>query len=326
MPGQKFGLVIHGGAGEILREEMPTELEERFRTTLGHVLAAGYAVLDDGGTSLDAVAAAVVLLEDSPLFNAGHGAVINSDGECEHDAAIMSGEAMRAGAVAGVRRIRNPILLAREVMLRSRHVLLAGTGAEEFAEEIGSEFVPNEYFRTPFRVAQREAVRRLAQKFESGTGEHSATSFTADDNYLMRELKYGTVGCVALDRQGGLAAGTSTGGMLNKRFGRVGDAPIVGAGTYANDVTCAVSATGQGEYFMRACAAHEVSARMEHARESLFDAATRTLRKVGALGGSGGLIAIDRAGNVALPFNSSGMYRAFRVFGQAPRVALFGDE
>lgn len=324
-----FGLVIHGGAGDIRREEMSDSLEKKFRKVLGEIVDAGHALLAAKRSALDVVTECVARLEDCPLFNSGVGANLNADGECELDASVMDGRTLAAGAVAGVRTVRSPIRLARDVMERSRHVLLAAAGAEEFARALGHEAVDNTYFQTPFRRAQWERVRkmeRLHAAQPAGPGPQLLTSFSADDNYLMRELKYGTVGCVALDQSGNLAAATSTGGMLNKRFGRVGDSPLIGAGTYADDFACAVSCTGQGEFFVRVGVAKDVAARMTYGRDSLADAARGALYRVGELGGSGGLIAIDRAGRVALPFNTSGMYRAHRVGDAKPVVAIFGDE
>ncbi len=324
-----FGLVIHGGAGDVRRDEISASLEEKFRRVLGETLAAGHALLAAGRPALDVVTETVALLEDCPLFNSGVGANLNADGECELDASVMDGRTLAAGAVAGVRTVRSPIRLARDVMGRSNHVLLAAAGAEEFARAIGHEAVANAFFQTPFRRAQWERVREMERHQAdqpSGLESNLLTSFSADDNYLMRELKFGTVGCVALDQSGSLAAGTSTGGMLNKRFGRVGDSPLIGAGTYADDFACAVSCTGQGEYFVRVGVAKDVAARMIYGRDSLADAARGALVRVGELGGSGGLIAIDRAGHVALPFNTAGMYRAYRVGGAGPVVAIFGDE
>jgi len=249
---------------------------------LKQALEAGFQVLQ-GGTALDAVAAAVVVLEDSPLFNAGRGACFNADGEIEMDASIMDGAKLRAGAVAAVKRIRNPVLAARAVMEHTRHVLLAGAGAERFASEKGLKLEKPEYFHTETR---REALRRNLQ------GHH------------------GTVGAVALDADGNLAAATSTGGYTGKMAGRVGDSPLVGAGTYADNRSCAVSGTGMGEAFIRAAVAHDVCARMRYARASLAAAAAAALRSVATLGGDGGLVAVDRRGNVAMPFNSEGMFRA----------------
>ncbi len=320
------GIIIHGGCGEILASEISTALADRFREALSQAREAGWTVLERGGSSLDAVTSAILALEDCPLFNSAHGACLNAAGEAELDASIMDGRSLAAGAVTGVRHIRNPIRLARDVMERSSHVLMAGAGAEAFARELGYEMMPNEYFRTAFRIAQQARVREweAAQAAPSGAdGRPHATSFSADDNVLFRELNFGTVGAAALDQAGHLAAGTSTGGMMNKRFGRVGDSPIIGAGTYANDATCAVSGTGWGEYFMRVNAAHEVSARMEHGRASLAAAASGAIARVGDIGGKGGLIAIDRAGNVAMPFNAPGMYRAHQVAGKTPFVGIF---
>lgn len=320
-----FGLVIHGGAGVISRNELPPELEAQFRARLNEALDAGYAVLEKGGSALEAVTAAVRLLEDSPLFNAGRGAVMNADGLCELDASIMNGRTLEAGAVAGLHHIRNPIDLARDVMEKSAHVMMAGRGAEKFAEALGYELVPNEYFHTDLRRRQLEEARKKEQSGGASVFTNGRVTFaTVDDNYLINEFKFGTVGCVALDRQGNLAAGTSTGGMTNKKFGRVGDSPIIGAGTYAKNSTAAISCTGHGEYFIRAAVAHEVSAQMEYRRLPLAEAAQAAIDKVGALGGTGGLIAIDARGHVAMPFNTPGMYRGHRLAGQSARVEIFG--
>ncbi len=321
-----FGLVIHGGAGTINRSEMSPELEAQFRAKLNEALAAGYAVLERGGPALDAVTAAINLLEDSPLFNAGRGAVMNADGQCELDASIMNGRTLEAGAVAGVQHIRNHINLARDVMEKSAHVMLAGKGAEKFAQQLGYELVPNEYFHTDLRRLQLEKAREKEKSGSAAIFAHGRMTFaTVDDNYLLREMKFGTVGCAALDQQGNLAAGTSTGGMTNKKFGRVGDSPIIGAGAYAKNTTAAVSCTGHGEYFIRAGVAHEVSVQMEYRHLSLAEAAQAAIARVGALGGTGGLIAIDARGNVALPFNTTGMYRGWRTSGQPATVEIFGS-
>jgi isoaspartyl peptidase/L-asparaginase-like protein (Ntn-hydrolase superfamily) len=272
-------IAIHGGAG-VLRADKPGASQ---RAVLKQALEAGYEALKRGESSLDAVAAAVVVLEDSPLFNAGRGSSLNSDGEIEMDASIMEGAGLRAGAVAAVRRIRNPILAARAVMEASRHVLLAGEGAERFARKHGLKLEPPEYFHT---------ARRLAALKKNLTRYH------------------GTVGAVALDSAGNLAAATSTGGYTGKMPGRVGDSPIIGAGTYADNRACAVSGTGLGEAFIRAAVGHDVCARMRYAGASLAAAAGAALKNVANLGADGGLIAVDRRGNVAMPFNSEGMYRA----------------
>jgi beta-aspartyl-peptidase (threonine type) len=293
MPAGKYALAIHGGAGIISPAQMTPELEHDLRAGLQRSLEAGRAVLRKGGSSLDAVAAAVQVLEDDPLFNAGRGAVFTSAGTHEMDAAIMDGKTLAAGAVGCVQRVRNPINLARAVMEKSPHVLLAGKGAEDFARELGFELVDENYFYTEQRWRALERVRQAE----------------ADRPALSDQDRHGTVGAVALDQTGNLAAATSTGGNTNKRPGRIGDTPIVGAGTYANNETCAVSATGDGEFFVRAVAAHDLSALIKHREMSLGEAAQAVLDKVAALGGTGGLIAIDRQGNIALPFNTNGMYR-----------------
>ena len=323
------GLVLHGGAGVITRDKLGPELEALYREDLGRALAAGHAILAAGGPALDAVVAAIRILEDSPRFNAGRGAVLNAEGRCELDASIMDGRNLAAGAVAGVTRVRNPITLARAVMERSPHVLFAGAGAERFAEQVGGiELVPNEYFQTERR---REELLRAQQKEREQANRRAALGgpagplfATIDENdSLDVERKFGTVGCVALDQHGNLAAGTSTGGMTNKKFGRVGDSPLIGAGTYAANATCAVSATGHGEYFIRVGVARDIAAQVEYRGVPLAEAAAATLAKVQALGGDGGVIAIDRAGNIALPFNTPGMYRAHHLAGQAPEIAIF---
>jgi beta-aspartyl-peptidase (threonine type) len=319
-PAPRYGLVIHGGAGVILRSEMKPEREAEYRAKLAEAVDAGYAVLDRGGPALEAVTTVVNLLEDSPLFNAGKGAVLNADGVCELDAAVMDGLTQAAGAVAGVRHIRNPINLARDVMLKSPHVMMIGEGAEIFARSLGYEFVPNEYFQTEHRRQQLERAQQLERKPAAAGG------FTAADRDFSRQARYGTVGCVALDRSGNLAAGTSTGGMTNKKFGRVGDVPVIGAGTYASNATCAVSATGWGEFFIRVGVARDIAAQLEYGHKPLAEAAAATLAKVKALGGDGGVIALDAQGNFAADFNSPGMYRAHRLSGQPAVVAIYGDE
>jgi L-asparaginase / beta-aspartyl-peptidase len=276
-----IAIAIHGGAG--VERRLSPERVALYRVGLDHALSAGYAILKSGGTSLDAVTAAVVALEDDPLFNAGRGAVYNSAGKHELDASIMEGATLRAGAVAAVNRVRNPVLAARAVMERSPHVLLAGNSAEQFAKREGLSLVKPSYFHTAERLA---ALRRGAKRH------------------------HGTVGAVALDSEGNLAAATSTGGYTGKLPGRVGDSPIIGAGTYADNASCAVSGTGWGEAFIRVALAHEVSARMRHLGESLANAARAGLKKVALIGGDGGLVAVDRRGNIAMPFNSEGMLRA----------------
>ena len=311
---RECAMVVHGGAGTILREEMTREREQEYRGKLSQALQAGQKILDGGGSSLDAVEAAIVVMEDSPLFNAGKGAVFNSQGEHELDASIMEGAGLKAGAVAGVRKIKNPIRAARAVMEKSPHVLMSGDGAEEFAQEQGIEFVEPDYFFDQKRWEQLQKAR----------GEKRQ----ALDHSLFRdEEKFGTVGAVALDRKGNLAAGTSTGGMTNKKFGRVGDSPIIGAGTYADNRTCAVSCTGHGEYFIRTAAAHEVSALMAHKEWKIQRAVDEVIHKqIGGLGGSGGAIALDARGNVAMSFNTPGMYRGWSKSGREANISLYKEE
>lgn len=289
-------LLVHGGAG-VIRAKLTAAIEQEVHRDLGRALEAGRALLQAGAGSLDAVAAAVVVLEDSPHFNAGKGAVFTHDGRNELDASIMDGATQRAGAIAGVQHIRNPILLARAVMEHSDHVMLFGAGAEAFAASVGFETVEPGYFHTDERWQQlQEALAAESARQPSEQG---------------RVVHYGTVGAVALDRDGHLAAATSTGGMTNKRWGRVGDSPIIGAGTYA-DAHCAVSATGWGEFFLRAAVARDICARVEYGGQSVEQAAAALVRDVlPRLGGDGGVIAIDREGNFTLPFNTDGMYRGW---------------
>lgn len=306
---QPTALVIHGGAGTMSREALTPEREAAIRADLDRALDAGNAVLSAGGSALDAVTAAVVVLEESPHFNAGKGAVFNAQGINELDASIMEGHTLRAGAVAGVHRVRNPIRLARGVMEQSRHVMLIGEGAETFGASIGIEFVDPSWFRTEQRWQQLEDARARE----------------AAQAAIPREYHFGTVGAVALDREGHIAAATSTGGMTNKRWGRVGDAPIVGAGTWA-DARCGVSATGWGEFFIRLGVAKDICARMAYRGDSLDDAASEVImRDVPALGGDGGVIALDSAGNVSLPFNTSGMYRGWVKPDGSRGTAIFSE-
>jgi L-asparaginase / beta-aspartyl-peptidase len=296
MKKDKFVLAIHGGAGTIERANMTADKEREYRAGLERALQAGYDILKTGGSSLDATEAAVRVLEDDPHFNAGKGAVFTSAGTNELDAAIMDGRTLKAGTVAVLRHIKNPIQLARLVMEKSSHVMFSGEGAEKFATENGVRLVDQKYFFTQERWDALQKMK-AAEK-----NRHASLVITDQD-------RHGTVGAVALDQSGNLAAATSTGGTTNKRPGRVGDSPIIGGGTYANNATCAVSATGDGEYFIRATVAHDISALMEYRGMKLSDAAQTVLDKVAKLGGSGGVIAVDRDGNIALPFNTSGMYR-----------------
>lgn len=302
-----FRLAIHGGAGAIARSKMTPELEAKYRADLERALRTGHAVLQKGGTSLDAVVATIEVLEDSPLFNAGKGAVFTHDGKNELDAAIMDGATLKAGAIAGVHHVKNPIALARLVMDRSVHVMLTGDGAEQFAKENGVTLVDAKYFYTEQRwKGLQDTIREEDAERKAGKKNAYVVRMSEDDDH-----KYGTVGCVALDRSGNLAAGTSTGGLTNKRWGRIGDSPIIGAGTYANNRTCAVSGTGTGEFFIRSVVGHDISALMEYKGLSVTEAADEVIKKVGAIGGDGGVIAMDHDGNVAMPFNTEGMYRGW---------------
>lgn len=321
-----IAIAIHGGAGTILRSELSADLEREYHATLAQALDAGYAVLRKGGSSLDAVEASVRVMEDSPLFNAGKGAVFSHDGINELDAAIMDGSTLAAGAVAGVKTVRNPITLARRVMDSSPHVMLVGDGAEAFARSQNIELVDPSYFRTERRWQQ---LQKLLKKDQEATGlsEDGDQAKGRKQSYRFsdQENRFGTVGAVALDSSGRLAAATSTGGMTNKRWGRVGDAPVIGAGTYANAV-CAVSATGHGEYFIRAAVAHDICLRVDYLKQPLAEAASAVVHdKLVKLGGDGGVIAVDAHGNVALPFNSKGMYRA-SIDSRGNRIiAIYGN-
>lgn len=303
-PGSKpvasYVLVVHGGAGTILKSSMTPEKEKAYKTALEQALRAGYARLQSGGSSIDAVQAAINVLEDNPLFNAGKGAVFTHEGKNELDASIMDGRTLRAGAVAGVTVVKNPIDAARAVMEHSQHVMLVGKDAEVFAREQNLKIVDPGYFYT------RERWNGLQKAIEQ---EKVKLDHSAHQQEPYPDSKFGTVGAVALDAFGNLAAGTSTGGMTNKRYGRVGDSPIIGAGTYANNKTVAVSCTGWGEFFIRNVVAYDVSALMDYKNLPVKDAAETVIKKVGELGGDGGLIALDKDGNIAMPFNTAGMYR-----------------
>lgn len=325
---RRYGIAIHGGAGTIDPSKLTGDQEQRYRNELRAALDAGYAVLDEGGTSLDAVQAAIVILEDSPLFNAGKGAVFTHDGANEMDASMMNGETGEAGAVAGIRTVKNPIMAARAVMEKSAHVMLAGTGAEAFCKEQGLTLAPPEYFRTEHRYQQLERIRSSERvELDHGSDETPSEGDSAEASERPTEDKFGTVGAVAVDKQGHLAAGTSTGGMTNKRWGRIGDSPIIGAGTYADDDTCAVSATGHGEFFIREAAAHSVAARMRFAKQSLQEAAKAVVfEQLDPIGGTGGVITIDADGNVAMPFNTPGMYRGYRLSDGSSAVSIWTDD
>ena len=299
-----FGMVIHGGAGTILKKNMTPELEQAYQSKLKEALQTGYDILKNNGSSMDAVEATINILEDSPLFNAGKGAVFTGDGTHELDASIMDGRTLQAGAVASVKHVKNPITLARLVLEKSPHVMMVGAGAEEFAVQHNLDRVSQYYFYTEKRW------KSLQKRKESV--EEKTTLVPEKENIKLADKEKGTVGAAALDKAGNLAAGTSTGGMTNKMFGRVGDSPIIGAGTYANNQTCAVSGTGHGEYFMRLLVSYDIHALMAYEGKSLKEAAnTVIMKKLEELGGTGGIIAIDKDGNIAMPFNTDGMYRGY---------------
>ena len=298
---QPYGLVIHGGAGTITRENMSTEKEAEYISKLTAALKTGYAILEIGGSSIDAVEATIKVMEDSPLFNAGKGAVFTGAGTNELDASIMDGATLQAGAVAGVKTVKNPISAARKVMEETWHVLLAGEGADAFAKEQELDIVDNSYFHTEHRF--KSLIKAKEKEIE----------------------KHGTVGCVALDKKGNLAAGTSTGGLTNKRWGRVGDSPIIGAGTYASNKTCAVSGTGQGEYFIRGSVAFDIAAQMDYEKKSVQTAAQAVIDKLTERGGTGGVIVMDSKGNIAMSFNTEGMYRGFYLNDGELNVKIYKD-
>lgn len=324
---QNFGIVIHGGAGSIEEKNLSDSLKNAYREKLEEAIRAGHRILADGGTSVDAVRASIRVMEDSPLFNSGKGAVFTHDGTNELDASIMDGENLKAGAVAGVMRIKNPIDLAYKVMTDSPHVMLYGEGAEEFAKEEGVELVEPSYFYTQDRYEGLQRVKARVEKEErdSGIRRNDTTGGTTFYDSKIDATKYGTVGCVALDKHGNLAAGTSTGGMTNKRWNRIGDSPIIGAGTYANNKTCAISCTGWGEYFIRGVAAYDVSAMMEYSGKSLKEAAKTVIDEKLPGEGGGGLIGIDSKGNMVAEFNTPGMFRAFMGEDGEVRVEMFGE-
>jgi len=311
-----YTLAIHGGAGTILKEDMTPELEEAYLTGLRQAMNAGFAVLEQGGSALNAIKATIVILEDNMLFNAGRGSVFTKKGVQEMDAAVMDGRTLEAGSVTGVRNVRNPIELAMEVMTNSNHVFLSGKGAQDFAIKQGIKLEPDEYFFSQFRYDQWKAIR------DSDTYSLDHTHQRLEE--LMRDKKFGTVGAVACDQKGNIAAATSTGGMTNKKYGRIGDSPIIGAGTYANNATCGISCTGHGELFIRAVAAHDVSCLMEYKGLSLQEAMEIVVHeKLLAIGGEGGMIGVDAQGNAALVFNSQGMYRGYKSSDGSSVVAIY---
>ncbi len=309
----KFAIVIHGGAGYI--KNLPPEIERKYKEALRRALHNGYAVLERGGSATDAVVAAITTMEDDTLFNAGRGAVLNRKGGVELDASVMDGKTLNAGAVASVSHIKNPILAARLVMDSSRHVFLIGNGAEAFAKQYGLETVPEIYFITGRRKKQWQRLQTRNKQVDAGV--------FPEEDYTLR--KYGTVGCVAMDKNGNLAAGTSTGGLMNKSFGRVGDSPVIGAGTYADNRSCAVSATGTGEYFIRTVAAFRVTALMQYENFSLNKALRASINEIQSLGGDGGFIGIDNKGNVAWFFNTEGMFRAYKTSEGEEIIEMYRD-
>jgi L-asparaginase / beta-aspartyl-peptidase len=350
MKQNKIALAIHGGAGTILKSEMTAELEADYRRGLTDALRVGWEILKQNGAALDAVEATVVELENFPLFNAGKGSVFTHEGKNEMDACIMNGANLRAGAVAFVRNVVNPIKLARLVMQRTEHVLLAGRGADEFAREMQVEFADDQYFFTEFRYQQLLKARAAGvvqldhtadeaelieeeisdskfqipdSKFQISDSENGNRTKNPKSQIPNPKSQMGTVGAVACDFQGNVAAATSTGGMTNKKFGRVGDSPLVGLGTYADNATCAVSCTGHGEFFMLGVTAYDVAARMKYKNLGLIAAADESVAHLTEIGGEGGLIAVDRFGNVALPFNSEGMYRGFVTADSEMKVEIY---
>ena len=309
-----FGIVIHGGAGTILKKNMTPELEKEYRAVLAQAIEVGHAILNEGGSSQQAVEKTIHVMENSPLFNAGKGAVLTAEGYASLDASFMDGKSLNAGAISGVRHIKNPITTAIAVMEQSPHVMLSGKGADDFAISLGLDTVPNNYFITERR---KNALKRVQEK------EAAKVSFY---DPFIRDSKFGTVGCVALDQAGNLAAGTSTGGMTNKKWDRIGDAPIIGAGTYANNISCGVSATGWGEFFIRSVVAHDIAALVEYKGMDITSAAKTVLQKVADLGGDGGVIVLDRKGNVAMEFNTAGMYRAHMDAQGNQNIMIYKDE
>ncbi|MBS1792602.1 MAG: isoaspartyl peptidase/L-asparaginase [Acidobacteria bacterium] len=334
----RLGFVIHGGAGVIRKGSMTPEQEAEYRKKLEEAVTAGYKALQDGKTALDAVEIAIRILEDSPLFNAGKGAVFTADGKNELDASMMDGKTLAAGAVAGLHHVKNPITLARAVMEKSPHVMMIGDGAEKFAKEMNIELVDEKYFWTQQRwddlqqVIKEEKEREQKKNDKPKSQNTENKPLTREEYYAgmtdaqkLPRNKFGTVGAVALDKNGNLAAGTSTGGMTYKKYGRVGDAPIIGAGTYANNNTCAVSATGWGEFFIRLGVARDISAMMEYRALPVQQAVDAEIKKVGNLGGDGGVIAIDKFGNIGISFNTDGMYRAYINSEGKPVVEIYKE-
>jgi len=304
--GNKFALVIHGGAGDMNKSEMSPAIQNEYTEVLNQALHVGDSILRNGGTCLDAVEKTIMVLENAPLFNAGKGAVLTHEGIAELDASVMEGASLKAGAIAGVRDIKNPIRVARAVMEKSEHVMLSGAGASQFAREKGYEMVDNSYFITEKRYNSLQEL--LLKERESGIND-----------------KHGTVGCVALDIYGNLAAGTSTGGMMNKKYGRIGDSPVIGAGTYANNLTGGFSCTGHGEFYIRLGFSRDISALMEYKKLTISQACREEIRKLTQMGGTGGVIGLDKNGNIAMEFNTSGMFRGYIKWDGTKEIAIFSD-
>lgn len=317
---KKYAIVIHGGAGGIKREAINEQQQKKYENKLNEALSAGYAILNNGGTSLDAVQKAITIMEDSPLFNAGKGAVYNSEGRQEMDASIMDGKTLNSGAIAGVSHIKNPILAAKIVMDSSKHVLLSGKGAEVLAKKYGVILVDSTYFFSEKRLQQLKRVQlKETQELEDVA--------LLQGNPFFNDHKYGTVGAVAIDKQGNIAAGTSTGGLTNKRYGRIGDSPIIGAGTYANNQICGVSSTGTGEFFIRTVAAHEVSSIIKYQRKSPKEALHEVIfNQIGKLNGKGGMILLDKNGDAYWDFNTLGMFRAYKNSKGTTIIKMFEKE
>ncbi len=297
-----FAIVVHGGAGTILKDNMTDEMEKEYKQKLDEALNVGYSILKQNGKSIDAVEATIKILEDSELFNAGKGSVLSNNEEVEMDASIMTGDNLNAGAVSGIKKIKNPITLARKIMEESEHVFLSGSGAEDFAVSKGFKLIDNSNFITNNRLKSLKNIKKRE---------------TSADN------KFGTVGCVAIDKNGNITSGTSTGGMTNKKWNRIGDVPIIGAGTYANNQTCGISSTGWGEYFIRNVVAYDISAQIEYNKKSIKNAAKNTLKKVKELGGSGGVIGIDKNLNIIMDFNTEGMYRGYKKYNEDSVIEIY---
>lgn len=318
----KFCVVIHGGAGTILKSKMTPEKEEIYKQSLNDALVKAYEILSDNGNALDAVECAVMTMEDNPVFNAGKGSVFTNDGTHKMDASIMDGQNLKAGCAASVTGIKNPIALARKIMEESGYVMLAGKGAEEFAKFKGLKFENDDYFFSEFRFEQYQKALKSDNVFL----DHSVIESYDKDKDTDKDKKFGTVGAVALDMKGNLAAATSTGGMTNVKYGRIGDSPVIGAGTYANNNTCAISCTGDGEYFLRTLTAYDVSALMEYGKLDLHQACEYVImKKLKGIGGSGGLIAVDNKGNIEMVFNSEGMYRGFIDVNGVKQIKIYKE-